>query len=82
MNNSAKIMTALGFGLAAGAVAGILLAPRKGSETREILLKKGSDLRNAVKDKVQEGLQQITSMGKGIKDRVNGVNEKIDEVLG
>ena len=56
MNDNSKLLLALAAGAAAGFVAGILLAPDKGSETREKIkdsLKKTVD---EVLEKIEKGL--------------------------
>jgi len=69
MNNTAKIIAAFAIGAAAGAIAGILLAPDKGAETRRKLGEEGK--------KLAEGLKkQCCDAGKNIKkemeETVNG----------
>jgi gas vesicle protein len=49
MNNTAKILAAFAIGAAAGAIAGILLAPDKGSETRRKLSEEGKKLAEGLK---------------------------------
>jgi gas vesicle protein len=70
MNNTGKILTALGIGIAAGAVLGILFAPDKGSETRKKIADKGRKLSEAVKEKIAEG-----------KDKLNGLKKEVEEVI-
>jgi gas vesicle protein len=51
MDNNAKIALAFAAGLLAGAVAGILFAPDKGSETRRKFAEKGKKMADDIKDK-------------------------------
>lgn len=51
MNNNAKILAALAIGAAAGVIAGVLLAPDKGSETRRKLSEEGQKLAESLKRK-------------------------------
>lgn len=50
MNNTAKIIVAVLAGAAAGVVAGILLAPDKGSETRKKVAEAGRKVSSTVSD--------------------------------
>lgn len=54
MKDSSKLGLALLAGIAAGAVAGLLLAPEEGTETRKKIGKKAKDLEGKVKDKAKE----------------------------
>ena len=51
---SKKIIAAVLLGAAAGAIAGILFAPDKGSVTREKIKEAGEDLKDTFKDKFNE----------------------------
>jgi gas vesicle protein len=70
MNNSAKILAALGAGLAAGAILGVLFAPDKGAETRKKINQQGQKLTDAVKDKFNKG-----------KEKLNGLKEELNEKI-
>ena len=59
--NSGKLLTGVLIGAAAGAILGVLFAPDKGSETRGKISKKGSDLKNSVKDKINDLVDGISS---------------------
>jgi gas vesicle protein len=64
MNDNSKLLLALVAGAAAGFVAGILLAPDKGSETREKIkdsLKKTVD---EVLEKIEKGLDNAAQDNK------------------
>lgn len=54
MNNTSKILAAFAIGAAAGAIAGILLAPDKGSETRRKFSEEGQKLAESLKKKCYE----------------------------
>jgi gas vesicle protein len=61
MKTATKVLIALGIGLAAGAIAGILFAPDKGSETRKKMADAAGDyaeklkkMKDSVSDKIRE----------------------------
>lgn len=68
----------LGFlaGAAAGALAGILLAPDKGSETRKKISRKTGDLSDALKDSFSEFVEGIKETYSGVKAEAEDVEEK------
>lgn len=66
MNNYMKLALAFVAGAAAGAVAGILMAPDKGVETRKKVMGKAKDFGDTVKDKVREGWKQAS----GLKEKM------------
>jgi gas vesicle protein len=81
MNTSGKILTAAAVGLAAGAVAGLLLAPRSGKETRELMKKKGVDAADKVKVTFEKGRQQVTDLKEKAEEKMRDVNRKVTEVV-
>jgi gas vesicle protein len=56
---SKKIIAAVLLGAAAGAIAGILFAPDKGSVTREKIKEAGEDLKDTFKDKFNEFVDSV-----------------------
>ena len=64
MNNTSKILTALGAGAVAGALLGILFAPDKGSETRKKINGQGKKMVDNVQAKFRKG-----------RDKFNGLKE-------
>ena len=86
--NVRSFFSGLVFGLAAGAVAGILLAPKSGEETREDLKKFAVDLGEKISDKytqvkaeVEKRLTELKATGKDIDWNVykSMVNEVLNE---
>jgi gas vesicle protein len=74
--NSGKVVLGLLAGVAAGALAGILLAPEKGSETRKSLLKKGEDYKGKVKDKFNNLYETANQKFDKVKEDVSNFAEK------
>lgn len=72
--DNGKVVTALLAGLAAGAVLGILFAPEKGSETRDKLNESLADLGDAIKERAEEQISQLSEF----KDKIlSAVNAKV-----
>ena len=71
MNTVGKIATAAAAGVVAGAVAGILLAPDKGENTRKKIMDSGKKLTDTVKGKFD-----------GLKVNVRGKAEAMKEEMG
>ncbi|MEP7108513.1 MAG: YtxH domain-containing protein [Ferruginibacter sp.] len=65
--NSGKLLTGVLIGAAAGAILGVLFAPDKGSETRGKISKKSSDLKNNVKDKINDLVDGISNHYENVK---------------
>jgi gas vesicle protein len=76
MNNNAKILAALGAGLAAGAVLGVLFAPDKGTETRKKINEQGKKLAGAVKEKIRMGKEKINGLKEDITERIKETEEE------
>lgn len=75
-------------GLVAGALLGILLAPDRGSNTRKKIMRKGEDLVDNAKDrldemvegvnsKIQNLVQEATNLAKRGKEKANSVKEEM-----
>lgn len=63
-------------GVAAGALAGILLAPEKGSDTRSKIMKKGENYADTLKDKLNDLLDKTTQKFEKVKSEVTDFSEK------
>ncbi len=81
MKTANKIFAALGIGMAAGAVLGLLFAPRKGSETREIFSKKGRKLTGTIKNEIQEGQKKLNGLKEGFREGLNHISKTVEEVM-
>jgi gas vesicle protein len=74
----ANTKTLLGFlaGAAVGALAGILLAPDKGSETRKKISKKTGDVGDSLKNSFNDFVDGIKETYAGVKTEAEDVEEK------
>ncbi|MBK6775912.1 MAG: YtxH domain-containing protein [Flavobacteriales bacterium] len=73
--------------LAAGAAIGLLLAPASGADTRKKLVKKGSDLKDRLKDMLEEGGELIgklkddaEELATKAKDTANTAKDRMKDV--
>ncbi len=76
MNNNAKILAALGAGLAAGAILGVLFAPDKGTETRRKINEQGKKLANTVKDKFNRGREKFNGLKEELSEKISMTEEE------
>lgn len=70
--------TMLGFlaGAAVGALAGILLAPDKGSETRKKIASKAGDIKESVKGTVNEFADKVKETYSSVKGSAQDLKEE------
>lgn len=71
MNDSGKIILALLGGVVAGATLGLLLAPRKGSETIEMVGDQAKRFSENIKSKVDEGVQAVNEWKDKVIEKTN-----------
>jgi len=71
------LLTFLG-GAAAGAIAGVLLAPKSGKETRELISQKASDLTDEIGSTLESNGQRIKTLANSV---ISEVNKKVAELL-
>jgi gas vesicle protein len=75
--NSGKVLLGVLAGVAAGALLGILFAPDKGVTTRKKIVKKGEDYADAVKEKFDGFLEDITSKVEEVKEGFTDFTEHV-----
>ncbi len=68
-NNSKVVLGALGAAFA-GAAAGVLLAPKKGTDTRKLINTKATDLATNAKSTLEKGYQKSKSSLTDLADKV------------
>ncbi len=66
-----KVLGALLLGAAIGGGLGILFAPHKGSKTRKRIMAKGSDMSDAIKDKLDDFMEDVTEEVKLLKSNLH-----------
>ena len=62
MNNTNKILTAVGAGIVVGTIAGVLFAPEKGSETRKKISGQGKKIVEDVQNKFRRGRNKFNDL--------------------
>jgi gas vesicle protein len=78
---SQKVIAGLLIGAAAGAAIGLLFAPYKGSRTRRKLAHAGADLKDSLKEKIEDFVETITDQFQATKkDLIESGKEKLASV--
>jgi gas vesicle protein len=68
-------------GAGIGAIAALLLAPKSGRETRELIARTATDSRDFITNKVSEGRQMVEERGRKIGDDFNSFLDKSKEAV-
>ncbi len=76
---SAKVVTSLFIGAAAGAILAVLFAPDKGSETRRKIAEKGADISDDVKNSFREIMDCVASVFDKAKEDASSAGKKGSE---
>jgi len=63
-----RLIKGILIGAVAGAVIGVLYAPRKGSKTRKRLRKKGADIKEAFRGELKDMEKKVSEQYESIKD--------------
>jgi gas vesicle protein len=74
--STGKVVLGTMAGIAIGAIAGILLAPKKGSKTRKQIIDKGDDYVNKIKSKFDDFVESLTEKFESAKKEVENLTEK------
>lgn len=73
--DTGKILLGVLAGLAAGAVFGILFAPDKGSVTRKKIATKSNDIKDGLKDKFNEFVDEMSEKYENVKEGVSDFSD-------
>jgi gas vesicle protein len=76
MKDNAKVFWGFVAGLAAGAVAGILLAPDSGKNTRKKVSDSTGKIKDDVQAQVQKGMEKINSLSESAFSLINKYGEE------
>lgn len=80
-NDIGKIVVAFFAGSVAGALAGLLLAPSSGAETRKKIKKASSDAEDKVKEKFEEAKSGVVSLFSHGKEKVEDMKTEIQDKI-
>ena len=75
MNSNTKVVLGTLGAALAGAAAGVLLAPKKGTQTREMIKKKSNDLSSNARQSLEKGYEKS-------KQNINSLTEKVKNSFG
>ena len=77
MNNTTKLLIAIGASIAVGAAIGVLYAPEEGYETRRKIMKRGKKLAGIVGDSIDDGKESLEELKDILQKQLHKVNDRI-----
>lgn len=79
--SSSKVLVGFLAGAAVGALAGVLMAPDKGSATRKKIIGKAGDITDSVKNKFGDFIDGLKESYSGVKEDAETFGEKASAKL-
>ena len=79
MNNTTKLLIAIGASVAVGAALGVLYAPEEGYETRRKIVKRSKKLAGMVGESIDEGKESLEDLKEMLQKQLHKVNERISK---
>ena len=76
-----KFLTGFAVGAAIGAIAGILLAPKSGAETREMIGDMASDVARKTDETVKDLQRKADNIVSDVQEKSEEIMEKIQDML-
>ena len=80
MNNTTKLLIAIGAGIAVGAAIGVLYAPEEGYETRRKIMKRGKKLAGIVGDSIDDGKESLEEIKDILQKQLHKVNDRLSKI--
>ena len=80
MNNTTKLLIAIGASIAVGAAIGILYAPEEGYETRRKIMKRGKKLAGIVGDSIDDGKESLEEIKDILQKQLHKVNDRLSNI--
>lgn len=80
-NQTGKTAIALVAGLAAGAVLGILFAPRSGKETRAALRSKGEDMKEDLEERIEQARKDWSKAKGKVADAASMTKDEVSDFI-
>lgn len=77
MKSGFKILGAVAAGAALGTLAGILIAPRSGKETRKLINKKSGEVKDSLSKTVDSVLEEVKASYNELASKVTENGEKL-----
>lgn len=81
MSKKSNFLTGLFMGTFIGGIAGILLAPSSGKETRDKLKEISEDVKDNLYEFGEQTMEQVNAYKENLSEKVEEVNDKVNDTV-
>lgn len=78
MNNAGKVLLGFIAGAAAGAIAGILMAPDSGDNTRQKISDRSNKFKENINERLQQGMDKVNSLTESAVSLMNSYKSQME----